>query len=121
MCVTNTARTGCVANVSRSIASHASLPICTAMPVSTITQPSSVATSHTLMWFRSIGSGMRAQRTPGATSTLEPGAGAGTVTYLQTLGCGREGLALRRDGGSGRLRSVGLSSVAYHAAKRDQR
>src|SRR6185312_8505745 len=33
-----------------------------------------------------MGSGMRAQRTPGAISTLEPGAGGATLTYLRRLG-----------------------------------
>src|SRR6185436_21083439 len=33
-----------------------------------------------------MGSGIRAQRTPGAISTLEPGAGGATLTYLRRLG-----------------------------------
>ena len=45
------------------------------MPVSTTVQPSPSSSSQRLIHFSENGSGMRTQRTPGATSMVVPGAG----------------------------------------------
>ncbi|WP_253719698.1 MULTISPECIES: hypothetical protein [pseudomallei group] len=54
-----------------------------AIPQSTIVQPAcpsiSSRSSHRLMWSSANGSGMRSQRTPGATSTKPPGSGSASA------------------------------------------
>src|SRR6185437_1884274 len=55
--------------------SHSSRVVLLLMPVSTIAQPAPSSTSQRLMWSRAKGSGMRSQRTPGATSTAVPAGG----------------------------------------------
>ena len=64
-----------------------------AMPQSTMVQPSRAVvrsrSSHRLMWSSAKGSAMRSQRTPGATSSVVPGAGsARRAGSASALSCG---------------------------------
>src|SRR4051794_6030437 len=54
------------------------------MPVSTSVQPAPSSMAQRLMWFNEKGSGIRCHFTPGATSSISPGAGTFANGYLSS-------------------------------------
>ena len=75
MCVTITRFTGLPCNSLSKIVRQWALVSEFGIPVSTTVHPSPSSSSQRLIHFSENGSGIRTQRTPGATSTVVPGSG----------------------------------------------